>query len=201
MGAPALPKLIAALGYWGGGWTFLYGCSWLAPALSTHSSGGAVSKGSHLSPVVSSSTCICPLLTPKFPTRPGVPCLPLLVLRGPSLASPARDRGLLGISHGVAAPPATAPRCLSLRLGPFRHCRIRPPPQSPRGLRAHRVDQRSRSAPSGGPDLALPLAGTPRGAGDAEPATGSHSRAPRSSWSQWGPGSGPSSNPGLTGLR
>lgn len=76
-----------------------------------------------LARVVSPSTCICPLLTLKFPTRPGVP----------SLASLARDRGLLGISHRAAAPPATAPHCLCLGLGPFRHCRIRPSPtESPR---------------------------------------------------------------------
>lgn len=155
MGAPALPKLIAALGYRGGGWPFLYGCSWLAPAF-TRSSGGAVSKASHLSPGGLIPHLHLPPINSPISDAPRRPLPPPSVLRGPSLAPPARDRGLLGISPRVAAPPATAPRCLSLRLGPLRHRRTRPSPRVPEGCGPPR-GPRSRSAPGGGgPDLALP---------------------------------------------
>lgn len=120
-----------------------------------------------LTRVVSFSTCIC-LLTPKFPIRPGLPRAPTTRASPASPPCPPKPKPRIA-SRGSRAPrrlspgfyllraaahPATAPHCLSLEMGPFRDCRIRPSPtKGPRRLRADRMGQPSRGAPRGRPRL------------------------------------------------
>lgn len=81
---------IDALDTGAAGCTSLYGCPWLAPALSTHSSEDDDSKGSDLA--VSNSTCI------PFPIHPGpspelqTPIVPRYCLFLLSLLLPLRGR-------------------------------------------------------------------------------------------------------------
>lgn len=118
------------LGYWGGP-LYLCGCSWLAPALSTHSLDGAASKGPDLSPgglsqtqrasPTASAASSSPLRRPRLPLPRRGSMPPLLLPRG---SSP----GDTTCSTRSSSPPQPRIAFLEER-GPLGRARFAPPPQ------------------------------------------------------------------------
>lgn len=101
---------IDALDTGAAGCTSLYGCPWLAPGLSTHSSEDDDSKGSDLGGL---KLHLYPISDPPrpLPRAPDSNCPPLLSLPpppppgAPRLESPSQDLGLLIVSHRASMRP------------------------------------------------------------------------------------------------
>lgn len=143
-------------------WTFPYGCSWLAPTLSTYSSVMQPPKVLTLARVSHPEPASGPYSQISNRPRP-LPCPTSNLLRVPCLSQAQTPRPQPGIEASsasltsfyllqVAILPATALHCLSLEMGTFRHCRIRPSQKKvPEGTRPDRVDHRSGSTLRGRP--------------------------------------------------